>query len=510
MRTKTDTLILTGWGWPDYAGAAALALQHFPSAEIHGISTRRLPDYLQSLADTAHPYSQVIILGVGLTGDPTRLVAALKALKTRRGVVVEWVSVLPLPENLPADIERLIEVRIAAAADGITEAVEKVYGKPKDDRLGVRIAELLKDSPRAGEPWRTLLEASMFAYRNYQDEEAYPRAIRRLALGEGEDKWTSEEKRLVEHYRRYGHRELAGKSPVMAALQERINAVAQHDRARVLILGESGTGKETVAVQLHNKSPRRNEAFVTFNCASLAPELLESRFLGYEKGAFTGATEQRKGVFELADGGTLFLDEIGELPLAAQGVLLRVLEGGRFMRVGDREEIEVDVRVIAATNRDLAAMVRDRKFREDLFYRLNVIPIRVPPLREHPEDISAIANGFWLRLYRHRLAAEQLAALRDYSWPGNVRELFNVLERASVTGEADFAKLLAGHLALSVPLPEKPEASYPDNLEAAVRAHVRCVYERHGGNLSQAAAALGVSRNTARKYLADLNRHDSA
>lgn len=341
----------------------------------------------------------------------------------------------------------------------------------------------------------------MFAYRNYQDEAAYPNAIRRLAAGDAEERWTAAENRLVAHYRRYGHREIVGRSPAMRALQEQVNTVAQHDRARVLILGESGTGKETVAVQIHNKSRRRDEAFVSFNCASVTPDLLESRFLGYEKGAFTGANERRPGLFELADGGTLFLDEIGELPAAAQGVLLRVLEGGRFTRIGDREEVEVDVRVIAATHRDIPSLVRDGAFREDLFYRLCVIPIRVPPLREHPEDIADIANGYWLRLHRRRLDAAQLAALGGYSWPGNVRELYNVLERASVTGQSDFAQLMAEHLTLVIPPAGDRPAALPDNMEAATRLHARSVFEKYGGNLSKAAAALGISRNTARKHL---------
>lgn len=509
MRKKTDIMILTGWGWPDYAGAAALALHHFPNAEICGVSVRRLPACLEALADDKQTCSRIVILGVGLVGDPGRLEAALRTLKTRR-IAVEWVSALPLPKDLPVGMERLLELHVDEEADGVTEATARVYREPVDADLRSRLDGLLKPLARSGEPWRTLLDAAMFAFRNYQDEDAYPRAIRRLASGEGEDRWTSEERRLVAHYRRYGHRELVGKSPVLLALQEKINAVAQHDRARVLILGESGTGKETVAVQLHNKSPRRNEAFVSFNCASVASDLLESRFLGYERGAFTGANEQRKGLFELADGGTLFLDEIGELPLAAQGLLLRVLEGGRFSRVGDREEVEVDVRVIAATHRDLAARVREGTFREDLFYRLNVIPIRVPPLREHLEDIDAIANGYWLGLHRRRLAPGQLAVLREHTWPGNVRELINVLERASVTGEQDFARLMIEHRALAVPLSEEQAAGYPDNLEEAIRTHVRRVYDRQDGNLSQTAATLGVSRNTARKYLADANRPSSA
>ncbi len=509
MARKTNTLILTGWGWLDYAAAAALAVKRFPDAELRGVSTRRLPELLEALADNdSAGYSRVVILGVGLSRNVPLLTAALKSLMQKR-VEVEWVSAIQPPADvLTADIDRYIKLLVVDGADGVKEAAEAIYGAPDDAGLQRRLRDVVKQAPRSGEPWRSLLDASMFAYRNYQDELAYPRAIRRLALGEGEERWSSDEKSLVDHYRRYGHRELVGKSPLAADLMEKVNSVAQHDRARVLILGESGTGKETVAVQIHNKSSRRSEPFVPFNCASVTADLLESRFLGYEKGAFTGANERRQGVFEQANGGTLFLDEIGELPLPAQGLLLRVLEGGRFSRIGDRGEVEVDVRVISATNRDLAAMVRDGTFREDLFYRLCVIPIRVPSLRERPGDIADIANGYWLRLHQRRLTPKQTAALQTYPWPGNVRELFNILERASVTSEEDFDRLLAEHAALILPL-AAPSAGYPDNLEGATQAHVRRVYEKHGKNLSQAAAALGISRNTTRKYLVDPSRPDA-
>lgn len=198
----------------------------------------------------------------------------------------------------------------------------------------------------------------MYAYRNYQDEAAYAKAIRYLAADVSERDWDAEARRAVAHYRRYGGRELVGRSVQMRTLQERINRIASFPDARVLILGESGTGKETVALQIHNKSPRRNEPFYAFNCASVTPDLLESRFFGHERGAFTGADRQRAGLFELANGGTLFLDEIGELPMEAQGLLLRVLEGGRFLHLGGNEEISVDVRLITATNRNLPQRVR--------------------------------------------------------------------------------------------------------------------------------------------------------
>ena len=317
-------------------------------------------------------------------------------------------------------------------------------------------------------------------------------------------------RKLIDHYRQYGNRELVGSGAQMKELRGYIERIAAHPEARVLIFGESGTGKETVASQIHTRSPRRNEPFFAFNCASVNPELLESRFFGHEKGAFTGANEQRQGLFELADGGTLFLDEIGELPLEAQGTLLRVLEGGRFMRLGGKEEIKTDVRLVTATNRNLPKMVREGKFREDLFMRLNVVQIRVPPLREHKEDIRDIADIWWFEKFRKHLAEEQIAALMEYDYPGNVRELLNLLERAAVLDEMDFTRLLDKHKEMNAGLQDSDRLDAggtiaPDELEEVIRRHVKKVFVKYAQNLSRASAALKISRNTLRKYVSEEN-----
>jgi transcriptional regulator with PAS, ATPase and Fis domain len=258
-------------------------------------------------------------------------------------------------------------------------------------------------------------------------------------------------------------------------------------------------------LQIHNKSERRNEAFYAFNCASVTPDLLESRFFGHERGAFTGADKQKLGLFELANGGTLFLDEIGEMPFEAQGLLLRVLEGGRFLRVGGSEEIAVDVRLITATNRNLPQRVREGKFREDLYQRLNVVQIRIPPLREHREDIRDIADGWWLQYHKAHLSDAQIAALMEYDYPGNVRELLNLMDRATVLGETDFTALMNEHKEMNAGLmdntPANEFATVPDELDAAIRLHVRRVFDKYEQNITKTAAALKVSRNTVRKYL---------
>jgi two-component system response regulator HydG len=248
----------------------------------------------------------------------------------------------------------------------------------------------------------------------------------------------SENQRLREQLETMtGKSRLIGRSPAMRELIELIEQVAP-SKATVLLQGESGTGKEVAALALHELSPRRDKPLIKVACAALPETLLEAELFGYEKGAFTGATGRKEGRFKLADGGTLLLDEIAELPLPMQVKLLRVLQEGEFERVGGTQSLRVDARVIAATNRDLAKEVEHKRFREDLFYRINVIALRLPPLRERPEDIPLLASHF-LRMYSAQnnkpgleLSRAALGLLMSHSWPGNVRELENAIERAVV------------------------------------------------------------------------------
>lgn len=231
--------------------------------------------------------------------------------------------------------------------------------------------------------------------------------------------------------------DIIGQSDIMAALLERIGQVGPTD-ACVLIQGESGTGKELIAQALHSASHRKDKPVVKVNCGAIAESLIESELFGHEKGAFTGATQRRLGRFEVADGGTLFLDEIGELTQAAQVKLLRVLQEQEFERVGSSQTVKVDVRIIAATNRDLQKLVEQGEFRADLFYRLNVFPLWVPALRQRPNDIPLLANYFLAKIQRHigrhceGFTPLSLQKMMQYSWPGNVRELYNVIERSLI------------------------------------------------------------------------------
>ncbi len=238
-----------------------------------------------------------------------------------------------------------------------------------------------------------------------------------------------------------GFASLVGKSPAMLEVYQAIRRVS-HSQATVLLRGESGTGKELVAKAIHVEGPRAGGPFIRLHCAALTETLLESELFGHERGAFTGAVETRKGRFEQADGGTLFLDEIGDIPLTTQVKLLRVLQERCFERVGGNQSISVDVRVIAATHRDLEAMVRSGAFREDLYYRLNVVPITLPPLRERAEDVPLLINHFLARFNRENrrqvsLGDDLLALMSSYHWPGNVRELQNCVERLVVMAERD-------------------------------------------------------------------------
>lgn len=237
------------------------------------------------------------------------------------------------------------------------------------------------------------------------------------------------------------HKFLIGQSPIWTKIVQQIDLVGSSD-ATVLLTGESGTGKEMVARALHEAGPRRSKPLVRVNCAAISPELFESEFFGHAKGAFTGAFKDRVGRFQLADGGTIFLDEMGELPLALQGKLLRVLQEKQFERVGEDRTRTVDVRVIAATNRDLWAEVEKGNFRQDLFYRISVFPIHLPPLRERPEDIEPLARHFLATLANRsqstplKLMPDDVRTLQHYPFPGNVRELQNIIERAVIMAES--------------------------------------------------------------------------
>jgi len=301
---------------------------------------------------------------------------------------------------------------------------------------------------------------------------------------------------------RYGLPGVIAQSPAMHAVLDLVERVAPTD-ATLLIQGESGTGKEVIAKAVHHASARAARPFVAVNCGAVPETLLESELFGYMRGAFTGAAVSKLGLFEEADGGTLFLDEIAETPAALQVKLLRTLQSGEVRRLGATQASTIDVRVIAATNGDLAALISQGSFREDLFYRLNVIQVVLPPLRDRREDIPALAEHFLTRsagkLGRElRLSPGALERLLRYPWPGNVRELENALERAAILARSDVLEPgdLPPHVAAGLQLGPSPALPRQTTLAEAERAHILQTRERFGRNHSGAAEALGIGRTT--------------
>ena len=307
--------------------------------------------------------------------------------------------------------------------------------------------------------------------------------------------------------------EILGESPVLIRLLDQVGLVAATD-STVLIQGETGTGKELIARAIHDRSLRRERPLIKINCAALPRELVESEFFGHEKGAFTGATQQRRGRFELADGGTIFLDEVGELPLETQPKLLRVLQEQEFERVGGSRSLHTDVRLIAATNRDLQQQVGAGTFRSDLYYRLNVFPLVLPPLRERREDIPRLIRHFLDRAGRKlgKSLADIAPALIDrakaYDWPGNVRELENFVERSAILGKATPLEA-AEPPAAQVNQRAKPAAAQqlPESLEDVERSHILRVLEQTRWAIEGergAARILGLNPSTLRGRLRKL------
>ncbi len=314
---------------------------------------------------------------------------------------------------------------------------------------------------------------------------------------------------------RYHFENIIAKSSKMQRIIEIIKVVAKSN-ATVLITGDSGTGKELVARAIHSQSHRRNKSFVAVSCAALPESLLESELFGHEKGSFTGAYTQKKGKFEFANGGTIFLDEVGEMSANIQVHLLRVLEEKEFTRVGGNEPIKVDVRVISATNKDLRKAIEKQEFREDLYYRLNVVNIELPPLRERKEDIPLLAEYFLNKFAVENrkevtgFSPEAMELVLDYDWPGNVRELENAIERAVILAKDSLITVA------DLPqenLPPVGLASTGKNLKEVEKSHLLNVLRETGGNYSEAARILGISRmtlyNKAREYGFNVKKIDN-
>ena len=377
---------------------------------------------------------------------------------------------------------------ILLAIEDVTE--REYYRRHLEERVEQRTVEL-SAARQDAEKNRQAAEDALVEIKNLKD---------RL---EAERAYLQEEIKLV-----YNHENIVGKSDAINYVFYKVEQIADTD-TNVLILGETGTGKELVARAIHGTSPRKNRALIKMNCAALPSHLIESELFGHEKGAFTGAQSRRLGRFEIANNATLFLDEIGELPLELQPKLLRVIDDGEFERLGSSETRKVDVRIIAATNRNLEEEVNKGEFREDLWYRLNVFPITMPPLRDRIDDIPLLVNFYVDRISKRlgkvieKIPSNVMDALRQYHWPGNVRELENVLERAVINSSGPKLRLVD-----ELKKPYKDTTRADKTMENVEREYIIRVLEQVQWKISgknSAAEILGLDRSTLRARMRKLN-----
>ena len=518
-------LILTGWYYPEYLAAAAAVYGHYKGeADILGVSMAELAGVLDTKGAA---YETIDILGVGLTENVERLARVLKDL-AKKGVAVRWFSRTEMPEETERGLSAagakfaVVKVKrtndlvgvVADCFDGITEAEAKrlrLVATP----TGVELKDYAKGEVPVAAVWQLLQKAAGFAHRDHGDECACADVVKALAEKVSVvPKLPPRLRELMDACQAGYYSEFIGKSPATVEVRRRLTVAAKYAGVNVLILGETGTGKQVAAEYIHVNSDRKG-VFRHYNCAyGGSDDMLMDRLFGHEKGAFTDAREQRKGLFDDADGGTLFLDEIGETSERVQAMLLTVLETGTFVRVGGSEanRVKVDVRLICATNRNLQQMVLEGKFRLDLYQRISEFPVWLTPLRERKEDIGPLVHNFWHNMTGKMPTKKQITSLSAYDYPGNVRELIAILKQAKALGEDDFSKILAAHAEFNKVLLDGlrtnrdgalPPIGYPDNLDAAIRQHAKSVFDKFNQNLTAATKALGISVNTLKKYLAD-------
>ena len=440
---------------------------------------RELGRPVQLLRDTdlQRPDTKVDLIVLGFS-DAVSMETARPVLEAARAANPGAQLILCVPRDLP-DLDRKV----------LTFKARALVHKPVDP-----------------ETLRNLVGETLAQIQLRQERQAHARATRRSSRRD----------------------EIVGSSAPILHVMELIDRVAESATTSVLLLGESGVGKSLFAHTIHERSQANNGPFIEINCASIPATLIESELFGYEPGAFTDARAQKIGLIELADGGTLFLDEITEIALLTQAKLLKFLDTKRFRRLGGDQEISVETRIIAASNRDIRSEVQERRFREDLFYRLNVVEIRVPPLRERPEDIDAVAQHY-LNAFKTKFAKPQLdfspaarTLMSAYPWPGNVRELVNVLERAVLLCKTDLIE--PEHLPIQIPSEEhknvglrrvagRIEMELPTGtvrLDEVELALIEATLRRTRGNVSRAADLMGISRGALRNKIEHYGIHPRA
>ncbi len=530
-RKRRGVWICTSTGL-DGAAAAAMVLQVEREAEVLITSKNRCAETLQALQARAGAGSRIHVCGVGTGESLETIVTALGVLRDD-DISVKWYCGRGYLDEAEPELSSACETRFEHCRSN-TECVFR-HLAPAPDALTDLLLQLAADFVEQGEDlpddakwWRDLIRAATTRAFQFEDDDALPAAIRALA---GLREPTARDEREVARERTRDSLSLPlGRSPAMTRLR-RLTARLAEVEEPVLILGPSGAGKEMVARSIHDASARADGPFVPVNCAilSASSEFAQDRLFGHTRGAFTGANQDQAGAFSVADGGTLFLDEVAELPVDVQTQLLRVLEEKRFAPIGTMTTETADVRIIAATNRDLGAMVRAGAFRMDLFYRLNVLSVSVPPLSERREDLPTLADAV-----RHRLseAGHELSlsdtdweAIRGYAWPGNIRQFQNVLKRAAYM-HLSVAEAIREERLHGLDAPGKGDAPPPENASGGASRsgpalllpseteeirpfdEVRRSYMRHclalcEGNHTEASRRLNISANTLRKYTRD-------
>jgi len=445
------------------------------------VSNLDLRDLLRAIAASIRRVMQCDGVGVGLPDEENRLQLYALDYPDGRGVIREGYQTRSVPETYAEMVFRTGQVKNITAAELGDDAVAAAEGAKSICHLPLiareRVLGVLSLGRRQDKPF-SQDEIEFLAQVARQVAIAVENALAFRQITELKDRLAEEKLYLEDEIRsELNFEEIVGRSDALRRVLRDVETVAPTD-STVLIYGETGTGKELIARAVHNLSSRSRNAFIKLNCAAIPTGLLESELFGHEKGAFTGAISQRSGRFELANGGTVFLDEIGEIPLELQPKLLRVLQEREFERLGSSRTLHTDARLIAATNRDLPGMVDRQQFRSDLFYRLNVFPVRVPPLRERPDDIPLLVRHFVQQFSRRAnrqidtVPSETMNALVQYHWPGNIRELQNVIERAVILSTGTTLRAPVDHLANSAPRSE-PAPVVNDTMKAHLESEER-------------------------------------
>ena len=520
-----DTVTVTYNGRPGACAAAAVLLR-YPDSGIYISSSYHLAKCLESIA-RHDSVRRIHICGMGFKGTMMDLIASLKKLRDKE-VEVNWYSGNYWNTDIEEHISGLCNTCFDGEADFDTQVVIDRLDLKDDSRtkLLLKLSDLEARPSGLGKELSDLVEAGKYRYFQFGDLDSYPQAIRKLAA---QYPLSPEERDKIKTFRAAGQNEgLDGASPAIKNIKANLHRYGRLSRTNVLIMGETGTGKERVARLLHFASPRATEPFFCENCATLSSTgLINSRLFGHVKGAFTGAVSDSPGIMDAADGGVLFLDEIGDMPLDTQAKLLRVIENGTYTPVGSVEERKADIRIISATNCDLAQMVSEDTFRADLFFRLSALVINIPPLRSRKEDIPYLAGSIRRELEKKHgmelphLTKEQESLLMDYEWPGNVRQLYNVLQKAWTLEMLENLKEIIeeqqrflGPLSRNTPYTQKPDhennylvtrelrdAEGVVEIEQVVSEYSRKALKACGGNKTRTAKALGISVNTLNKKL---------